>query len=53
MAKTKTRLKILGAIRRSPHGYDRYRALGMTVSLAILFAVPLSSARETVRCRSC
>ncbi len=41
MAK-KTRLKILKAIRRSPHDYDRYRALGMTVSLAILFWVPLS-----------
>lgn len=45
MAKTKasSRLKILRAIRRSlQHRYDRYRALGMTISLGILFWVPLS-----------
>jgi ferredoxin-type protein NapH len=36
------RLKVLRAMRRSPHRYDRLRALGMTVSLGILFGVPLS-----------
>lgn len=36
------RLKILKALRRVGHRYDLRRALGMTVSLGILFAVPLS-----------
>lgn len=41
--KTDTRLKILRAMRRTAsHRYDRYRALGMAVSLAVLFLVPLS-----------
>lgn len=41
--RTDTRLRILRAMRRTAaHRYDRYRALGMTVSLAVLFLVPLS-----------
>lgn len=36
------RLKVLRAIRRSAHRYDRLRALGMTATLAALFLVPIS-----------
>ncbi len=36
------RLKILRALRRTSHRYDARRVLGMTVSLGILSAVPLS-----------
>ena len=40
--KSKPRLKVLRALRKSSHRYDGFRALGMTASLAILFWVPLS-----------
>ena len=40
--KSNLRLKILRALRASAHRYDSLRALGMAVSLGILFAVPLS-----------
>jgi len=39
---TPRRLKVLKALRRAMHRYDRRRALGMTVSLGVLFAVPLT-----------
>lgn len=43
MKKPGIRLKVLRAIRRaSGHRYDVYRAIGMTVSLCVLFSVPLS-----------
>jgi len=43
MAKTtSSRLKVLKALRRTAHRYDRRRVLGMAVSLGILFAVPLT-----------
>ena len=43
MARAKNlRLKILRALRTSAHRYDRLRALGMGVSLGLLFGVPLS-----------
>ncbi len=42
MANPRYRLKILRALRRSSHRYDYRRSLGMTVSLGILMAVPLS-----------
>lgn len=35
------RLKVLKALRRGTHRYDRLRAFSMSVSLAILLAVPL------------
>lgn len=40
--KRNLRLKILRALRTSGHRYDSRRALGMTVSLGLLFWVPLS-----------
>ena len=36
------RLKVLKAVRRERHRYDALRVLGMSVSLGLLFAVPLS-----------
>jgi ferredoxin-type protein NapH len=36
------RLKLLRVLRKTPHRYDRRRALGMALSLGLLFAVPLS-----------
>lgn len=40
--KTHVRLKILRVLRREGHRYDGRRAFGMTVSLSLLFLVPLS-----------
>ena len=42
MAGAERRLKLLRALRRSTHRYNGLRALGMTVSIGCLFAVPLS-----------
>lgn len=42
MSKTNPRLKVLRAMRRTRHRYNLARALGMTASLGLLFAVPLS-----------
>ncbi len=40
--KKKVREKVLRAIRRTKHRYDARRTLGQTVSLSILFLVPIS-----------
>ena len=42
MADAKKRLKVLKAMRKQPHRYNRLRTLGIGVSLAILLAVPLT-----------
>ncbi|MCB1037896.1 MAG: 4Fe-4S binding protein, partial [Acidobacteria bacterium] len=36
------RLKVFRALRKSKHRFDFWRAAGMTVTLGLLFAVPLS-----------
>ena len=41
-ARKRARLKLLRALRVTGHRYDGRRALGMTVTLGILFAVPLT-----------
>jgi polyferredoxin len=40
--RTAPRLRLLRALRESGHRYDLRRALGMTLTLGVLFAVPLS-----------
>lgn len=42
MSRPKARLKVLKAMRRSPHRYDRLRVLSQFISLGILLAVPLT-----------